>query len=242
LNSRITTDFSESQIEMITPPYNLVEEAYRALTEINIEVLNGIGSELLWPLSMPPRLPDEDLIPIAGFSDSEAERYMSVYRNGLALRYGKKMQMISGIHYNFSFGEGLVDYLFEQFGNREDKRSFTVEKDFLTSQGKDICYTPQNGETVFLRENSNISTGGDSIDFTDEISEQYKIIAINSAKAVGAKICGADIIIKDIKAKPDKNNHSIIELNFNPALHIHDFPYQGLNRHVEKKVLDLLGF
>lgn len=118
----------------------------------------------------------------------------------------------------------------------------TVEKDYLACQGKDIYYIPQKGETVYLRENSNISTGGDSIDFTDEILQKYKTIAVNSAKAVGAKICGADIIINDINEEPNAKNYSIIELNFNPALHIHDFPYQGKNRHVEGKVLDLLGF
>ena len=117
-----------------------------------------------------------------------------------------------------------------------------VEKNYLASQKKDIDYVPQNGEIVYLRENSNISTGGDSIDCTDEISKQYKIIAVNSAKAVGAKICGTDMIIQDVKAKPDKKNHSIIELNFNPVLYAHDFPYKGQNRHVEKNVLDLLGF
>ena len=117
-----------------------------------------------------------------------------------------------------------------------------IEKNYLTSQEKDTFYVPQNGEIIYLRENSNISTGGESIDFTDEILKQYKIIAINSAKAVGAKICGADMIIQDINAEPDKNNHSIIELNFNPILYAHDFPYKGQNRHVEKKLLDLLGF
>ena len=50
------------------------------------------------------------------------------------------------------------------------------------------------------------------------------------------------MIIQDINAEPDKNNHSIIELNFNPILYAHDFPYKGQNRHVEKKLLDLLGF
>ncbi len=117
-----------------------------------------------------------------------------------------------------------------------------IEKEYLAFQKKDIHYIPQKGETVYLRENSNISTGGDSIDFTDEILEQYKTIAVNAAKAVGAKICGADIIIHDIKEEPNTKNYSVIELNFNPALHIHDFPYQGKNRYVEKKVLDLLGF
>lgn len=118
----------------------------------------------------------------------------------------------------------------------------TIEKECLALQGKDVHYVPRNGETVYLRENSNISTGGDSIDFTDEISEQYKNIAVHSAKAVGAKICGADIIISDIYEEPNAENHSVIELNFNPALHIHNFPYQGINRQVEKKVLDLLGY
>ncbi|MCX7711397.1 MAG: bifunctional glutamate--cysteine ligase GshA/glutathione synthetase GshB [Clostridia bacterium] len=117
-----------------------------------------------------------------------------------------------------------------------------VEKDYLQIHGKTIHYIPQSGETVYLRENSNISTGGDSIDFTDDILDEYKGIAVQAAKAAGAKICGADIIIQDIKAIPNDQNHSIIELNFNPALHIHDFPYQGQNRQVEKKVLDLLGF
>ena len=118
----------------------------------------------------------------------------------------------------------------------------TVEKNHLDSQGKDADYVPQDGELVYLRENSNISTGGDSVDFTDEMLNDYKVIAVNSARAVGAKICGVDMIIQDLKAKPGKHNHSIIELNFNPVLYPHDFPCQGQNRHVERKVLDLLGF
>lgn len=115
-----------------------------------------------------------------------------------------------------------------------------VEKEYLALQGKDINYIPKREELVYLRENSNISTGGDSLDYTDEVHQSYKDIAVRSAKAVGAKICGADIIIEDIKAEAE--NYSIIELNFNPALHIHDFPYKGENRHVERKVLDLLGY
>jgi len=117
-----------------------------------------------------------------------------------------------------------------------------IEKEYLALQGKDFHTVPRKGETVYLRENSNISTGGDSIDHTDEVLEQYKEIAVQAAKAVGAKICGADIIIRNIREKPDETNYSVIELNFNPALHIHDFPYQGKNRKVEKKVLDLFGF
>ncbi|KNZ41735.1 bifunctional glutamate--cysteine ligase GshA/glutathione synthetase GshB [Acetobacterium bakii] len=116
------------------------------------------------------------------------------------------------------------------------------EIDFLKAQKKSINDIPPKGETVFLRENSNISTGGDSIDFTDDIMEAYKAIAVHAAKAVGAKICGVDMIIQDISRKPDAQNYSIIELNFNPALHIHNYPYVGQNRHVEENVLNLLGF
>ncbi|QNU68650.1 bifunctional glutamate--cysteine ligase GshA/glutathione synthetase GshB [Ruminiclostridium herbifermentans] len=117
-----------------------------------------------------------------------------------------------------------------------------IEKEYLAFQGKDFNTIPIENEIVYLRENSNISTGGDSIDFTDDIINEYKIIAVEAAKAVGAKICGADIIINNIKELPNNDNYSIIELNFNPALHIHDFPYKGINRQAEKKVLDLLGF
>ncbi|KAF5065519.1 glutamate--cysteine ligase [Methanobacterium aggregans] len=133
-NPRITTDFSESQIEMITPTFNSIEEAYDELNAISIEVEDGIGNELLWPLSMPPKLPNEDSIPIARFSDSEDGVNMETYRKGLALRYGKKMQMISGIHYNFSFGKGMVDYLYEQFGNEKDKRLFIDEMHFALAR------------------------------------------------------------------------------------------------------------
>ncbi len=117
-----------------------------------------------------------------------------------------------------------------------------MELEFLKNQGKDINSIPGMDEKVFLRKNSNISTGGDSIDFTDAVREEYKEIAVRAVKAAGAKICGADIIIEDINAKPACNNYAVIELNFNPALHIHSFPYKGINRRPEKKVLDLLGF
>jgi glutamate--cysteine ligase len=129
-NTRITVDFSESQIEMITPTFNSVDEVYDELNIINSEVENGIGDELLWPLSMPPKLPAEDQIPIANFSDSEHGRNMQIYRKGLALRYGKKMQMISGIHYNFSFGDELLEYLQHKYGNGMDKRLFIDEIHF----------------------------------------------------------------------------------------------------------------
>ncbi len=112
---------------------------------------------------------------------------------------------------------------------------------FLNSQNKNFEYVPSESEIVYLRENSNISTGGDSIDYTDTVLDAYKEIAVASAKAVGAKICGVDMMIDDLKAEPTNDNHAIIELNFNPAIHIHSYPYKGDNRKIADKLLDLLG-
>ena len=117
----------------------------------------------------------------------------------------------------------------------------TPELDYLAAHGKNEQYRPAQGEIVYLRKNSNISTGGDSIDYTDIAHKAYKTIAINAARAVNAVICGADLIISDISREPGEGEYGIIELNFNPAIHIHGFPHQGKNRHPEKKVLDLLG-
>lgn len=111
---------------------------------------------------------------------------------------------------------------------------------YLKNHNRDICTVLKEGEEVFLRENSNISTGGDSIDFTDVIPNRFKEIAIKSAKSIGAKICGVDMVIEDYT--DERSNYGIIELNFNPAIHIHSYPYEGKERNVAKDILNLLGF
>lgn len=115
-----------------------------------------------------------------------------------------------------------------------------IEEMFLKNQGLSFKYIPKNGEKIYLRENSNISTGGDSIDFTDKIHPSYKEVALKSAKAVKALICGVDMVIDHIEEEAKEKNHGIIELNFNPAIHIHCFPYKGENRKAGEKILDLL--
>jgi glutamate--cysteine ligase len=117
-----------------------------------------------------------------------------------------------------------------------------TELDFLAGQGLSPASVPAAGVVVFLRKNSNISTGGDSIDFTDTMPAVYQRWAEAATAAVGAAICGLDMIIPDIASAGADADYSILELNFNPALHIHDFPAEGTNRHVERHVLDLLGF
>lgn len=113
---------------------------------------------------------------------------------------------------------------------------------FLETQNLDFDSVPAEGQTVYLRENSNISTGGDSIDFSDQMHDSYLQIALQAARALGVTITGLDMMIDDIRLPARSDNHAIIELNFNPAIHIHCHPYRGQNRHLNEKILDALGF
>lgn len=122
----------------------------------------------------------------------------------------------------------------------EKLRMSLVEKEHLKKQDLTFESVPEDGQEIELRPNSNISTGGDSLDFTDLVHPGYAELAVAAAAAVGARICGVDMLIEDVRSRPTDGNYSVIELNFNPALHIHDFPYHGQNRHLEKHVLDLL--
>ncbi len=117
-----------------------------------------------------------------------------------------------------------------------------AESIFLAYQQKDFDTVPAEGERVYLRENSNISTGGDSIDYTDEIPDSYKQIAIEAVKALHVTITGLDMIIQDETIEATADNYAIIEMNFNPAIHIHCHPYKGKNRKLNEKLLDILGF
>jgi glutamate--cysteine ligase len=117
-----------------------------------------------------------------------------------------------------------------------------AEEMFLKSQNLDFNSIPGKDEVVYLRENSNISTGGDSIDYTDEIHPSYKEIAVRAAQALDVKITGLDMMIPDIKIPATEDNYAIIEMNFNPAIHIHCYPYLGRNRKLNQRILDALGF
>ncbi|MFI3210456.1 MAG: bifunctional glutamate--cysteine ligase GshA/glutathione synthetase GshB [Peptostreptococcaceae bacterium] len=111
---------------------------------------------------------------------------------------------------------------------------------FLNHKGLYFNYIPKKDEIVYLRENSNISTGGDSVDYTDLIPDKFKQIAVDASKAVDAKICGVDMMLEDFE--DENSNYSIIELNFNPAIHIHSYPFIGTERNIATEILNLLDF
>jgi glutamate--cysteine ligase len=121
---RITTDFSESQIELITAAHQGLgggaDAALRELTQIHqftYRTMQAVGDEMLWVSSMPCGLPTDETIPIARFGSSNVGRAKSVYRMGLSHRYGRRMQTISGIHYNWSLPEVTSEQYFALIRN-----------------------------------------------------------------------------------------------------------------------------
>jgi glutamate--cysteine ligase len=98
----ITTDFSESQLELITGARASVDEMLEELAHIHQAVYRAIDGEILWGASMPCALPPDGEIPLGRYGSSNVGRAKTVYRMGLGYRYGRRMQTISGIHYNWS--------------------------------------------------------------------------------------------------------------------------------------------
>jgi glutamate--cysteine ligase len=107
----VTTDFSEAQPEMVTPPVQGLQNAYDYLNAVNTSVYNALTDELLWPASMPPAVENEKDINIANYGKSNIARLKQIYRVGLSHRYGRVMQVISGIHYNFSLPDTFFSHL-----------------------------------------------------------------------------------------------------------------------------------
>ena len=108
----ITTDFSESQVELITGVHASVQDCIHELTAIQQFTMRSLGQEMLWVSSMPCCLPADDAIPLGQYGSSNVGRTKTAYRNGLGHRYGRRMQTISGIHYNWSLPEVASDGYF----------------------------------------------------------------------------------------------------------------------------------
>ena len=113
-NPYITTDFSESQIEIITPTFDTIDEAFSFFSFMSDLVNSSLDDdEFLWFQSLPCILPDSSEIPIAKYKGRELAEESMEYRKGLAKKYGLRKQLISGIHFNFSFKEELLEKLYE---------------------------------------------------------------------------------------------------------------------------------
>ncbi|WP_288441228.1 glutamate--cysteine ligase [uncultured Pseudomonas sp.] len=123
-NEQITTDYSESLLEFITPAMADSAKVLESLEQTHRFVYSKLGDELLWSPSMPCTLPAEEDIPIAEYGTSNIGKLKHVYRKGLALRYGRTMQCIAGIHYNFSLPEALWPLLRDAEGGEQSDRDY----------------------------------------------------------------------------------------------------------------------
>ncbi len=124
---QITTDYSESLLEFITPTEHDIADVLRDLDLIHRFTHTQLNGELLWSHSMPCQLPADDEIPIAWYGTSHIGMLKHVYRRGLALRYGRTMQCIAGIHYNYSLAEDLWRLLKDQEQAGGSERDFQSE-------------------------------------------------------------------------------------------------------------------
>ena len=107
----ITTDYSEALLEFITPPFTATEQTLDFLAEVHRFVYHNLDDELLWATSMPCIVGGDASIPIADYGRSNVGWMKHVYRRGLDWRYGRAMQAISGIHFNYSFGDEFLQAL-----------------------------------------------------------------------------------------------------------------------------------
>ena len=129
-NEHITTDYSEALIELVTPTFRTSWELLQYLLDLHQFVYQHLGDELLWATSMPSILDGDASIPIAQFGKSNIGRMKSVYREGLGVRYGRIMQAISGVHYNYSFPERMWDAWADIVQSRERGQGFISERYF----------------------------------------------------------------------------------------------------------------
>ena len=133
----ITTDYSEALLEFITPPSAELDEPLRFLRDIHRFVAPALGEETMWASSMPCVVGDDSTIPLADYGSSHRAKMKRVYREGLGLRYGRHMQAIAGVHFNWSLPDDFWSALYdccESDGSQQDFisiRYFGLIRNFL---------------------------------------------------------------------------------------------------------------
>jgi len=120
----ITTDFSEALLELVTPPHGHSWETLQFLCDLHQFVYERIGDEMLWATSMPCAVSGEDSIPIARYGASNSGRMKHIYRRGLSYRYGRVMQAIAGVHFNYSLPEPFWSVYQDTEGVQGSSRTF----------------------------------------------------------------------------------------------------------------------
>src|SRR5262245_33070385 len=123
-HEHITTDYSEALIELVTPAFAHSWELLQYLCDLHQFVYRHLADELLWATSMPCAIASDADIPLAQYGSSHVARMKTVYRNGLGLRYGRMMQAISGVHFNYSFPAKFWEAFATVRESRDEAQSF----------------------------------------------------------------------------------------------------------------------
>jgi glutamate--cysteine ligase len=127
-NRYITTDFSEALLEFVTPAFGTTWEALQCVCDIHQYTYEQLGEELLWTASMPCRIPTGSEIPLARYGDSNVGRMKTIYRRGLGHRYGREMQVIAGVHFNYSLPDKFWPVYHKILGNHGDESAFRSDQ------------------------------------------------------------------------------------------------------------------
>ena len=170
-NPQITTDFSEALAELVTPPCDSVAEVIQSLDDIQNFIYRNLDNEILWATSMPCVVAGETSIPLAQYGSSNAAQMKTVYRRGLGLRYGRAMQVIAGVHFNYSFSDKFWQHYQQLNNNTDDIQDFISDQymgvvrnllrygwlvPYLFGASPAVCKSFLNGKRTMLQEfNSN---------------------------------------------------------------------------------------
>ena len=203
-NPHITTDYSEALPEFITPPFEETDKTFNFLKDIHTFAMSTIpGDEILWNNSMPCRIIDDKDIPIAKYGKSNAGRMRHIYRVGLDYRYGRRMQAIAGIHFNYSLPKN-----FWEFG----KELFPVTKNYPIDLRKNFIYLSlarnylRFGWLILLLFGSSPAC---CKSYLPQRSSRFKSIMKNSLAAP----YGTSLRMSDVGYK--NKNQSHLKINFN---------------------------
>ena len=166
-HSQITTDFSEALVELITPPCDSVSQVMQSLDDIQNFVYRNLDNEILWATSMPCVVAGETSIPLAQYGSSNAAQMKTAYRRGLGLRYGRAMQVIAGVHFNYSFSEKFWQQYQVLLADKSDQQSFISEQymglvrnllrygwlvPYLFGASPAVCKSFLNGQRTLLQD------------------------------------------------------------------------------------------
>jgi len=166
-NPQITTDFSEALTELVTPPCNSVTEVIQSLDDIQNFIYRSLDNEILWATSMPCVVAGETSIPLARYGSSNAAQMKTVYRRGLGLRYGRAMQVIAGVHFNYSFSDEFWQRYQQLLKNDEPLQDFISEQymglirnllrygwlvPYLFGASPAVCKSFLNGQRTMLQD------------------------------------------------------------------------------------------